>query len=433
MKASTQLTLFLTGFALIMLAAIACHGQAVYYIATNGASGNNGTSTNTPWNLAKLNYNESIPSNSIIYVLPGIYEETNAQNTTTGPNLYCNYCTVKSLVKWGAILNDSGDYGFLISTNNVTIDGFVVNNAFKNGIFGAGSGTTSNLVVQNCWIEYCGTNPASGIGPSGIVNTFADGQVLQYNLIEHIGNVTYSIYDHGIYVAGNNLKINNNVIRYCAGAGIQLNDHAAGSYGSSNVMIFNNLVYSNGNWGMYLSSDYSNNVSTTIYNNTLFDNGTISATDGGQGGIALALEAHPPGTNFLYATNNILIDTFQTTKIGVNVNVGATNCDYNIIALQDNFPIGAHGILTNQAGFVNPGNGLFWLKNTSVARGKAFSGVFPSTNFFGIAQTNSVDIGAFQYNLPYALDNRTMDPSPQNPNYWFVLFLSPPRSYLWIY
>lgn len=412
-----------------------CHAQTTYYVATNGTTGNNGTSTATPWSLGKLNYLTTLPSNSIILIQPGVYEETNTQNTTAGPVIYSPYVTIKSQVKWGAVLRDSGNYGIQALTNNVTIDGLRIVSAYKTGISCGTGGVTisSNLTVQNCWIQYCGTNPSSGIGPSGIVNTYADNQLLQYNLIEYIGSTNHAIYDHGIYIAGNNLTINNNVIRYCVGAGIQLNDHTAGSYGSSNVMIFNNLIYGNGNWGMYLSSDNSNIVSTTVFNNTVVNNGAIGSTTGGNGGIAIALESVPPGSNYLYCSNNILIDTYQTVKIGSRTQVAVTNADYNIMALIDNLPTGGHSIVTNFPGFVNPSAGLYWLKLNSCARNMAFTNVFPATNFWGQPQTNSLDIGAFQFQFPFSVDTRTLDPSPNYPDYWAMQYLSPPRIMRWTY
>ena len=353
--------------------------------------------------------------------MPGIYEETNTQNSKAGINIDSPYITLRSQVKWGAILRDSAGYGFLLQVPCITIDGFRIISAVKTGIASSGVTIVSNLTVQNCWIQYCGTNPISGVGPSGIGNSYADNQIVRNNLIEYIGNSQEAIFDHGIYLAGNNITIYNNVIRYCSGAGIQLNDHTAGSYGSSNVLIFNNLIYSNGNWGMYLSSDASNNVSTTIYNNTVYGSP-----------YALAAETLIPGITYMNCSNNILLATTgQTLKESHAFSSNSViNADFNLMSLVDLLPVGGHSIVTNNAGFVNPDAGLFWLGSNSPARGAAFGGLYPTNDFFGNPQANSLDLGAFQYNSLYASDTRVLDPSPVSADYWLDLLLLVPPTHL---
>jgi hypothetical protein len=379
-----------------------------YYVSTNGSIANSGLSINAPWSLGKLSYNANIPSNSTITVLPGVYNETNAQNTREGPGICSPYLTIKSQVKWGAILQNSMDDGLAALTNNVTIDGFVIRNAYNNGVFGS----TSNLAVRNCWISYCGTNPASGEGPSGISDEpRANNTLIENNLIEHIGNTTRSNFDHGLYIAGRNLTIRNNIIRYCVGAGIQLNDQLQGGNGSTNVLIYNNLIYNNGQWGMYLSSGQSNSVSTTLLNNTVVGSG-----------IALAAGTLLPGITYMNCSNNILIAGVQTLHTSHSYSTNSViNADYNIIAITDNMPLGTHGILANNAMFSNTNNGLYWLQSNSIARGAAFATACGPEDFFGNRQSSVTDMGAFQYSFPYGLDNRVLDPSPALPDYWLDL------------
>jgi hypothetical protein len=363
-----------------------------------------------------------------------VYEETNSQNTTQGPVIYSPYITFKSQVQWGAVLRNSGVYGIQVLTSNITIDGFQIVNAYSSGISGYNShwNYSSNLTVRNCWISYCGTNPASGKGPSGIANSPQDNTSISNNLIEHIGNSTEAIYDHGIYVAGTNLILANNVIRYCSGAGIQFNDHMTGGTGSTNVLIYNNLIYGNGHWGLYLESDNGNSVSVTMLNNTIVLCPFI-----------ICAATVSPARTYLYCTNNILIYSGGTVDAGTGNGYGQTlndglalsassviNADYNIMSVVDNLPLGAHGIQTNNAWLVNTNIGLFWLTANSPARGAAYSGLYPTNDFFGNTQTSSVDIGAFQYNVLYSLDRRVLDPSPVYPDYWLDLTQLLPPSHL---
>ena len=404
-----------------------------YYVSTNGMWWNTGLSTNESWSFDKLDGLSTIPSNSTVIVLPGVYEETNAQNSTTGPGIRSPYITIKSQVQWGAILKDSTYAGFLVFTNDVTIDGFRITGAYHAGVFGGSEelNNAANLTIRNCWISDCGTNPASGVGPSGIVSGASDGVLCENNLIEHIGNTNNAIYDHGMYLAGNNLTVKNNVIRYCVGAGIQLNDNHPGVFGSSNVLICNNLIYSNGNWGLFLSSDSSNNVSTTVINNTIVNNNMLNTVPY-YGASAMALYARAPGVNTLFCSNNILLDTGHTLVVGYYAGGVVINADNNIMALVDYLPTNAHSIVTSSVGFVNPTTGLYWLSSNSVARGSAATLMCLASNFWSKAQSSVVDVGAFQYNVGYNSDARVLDPSAESPtnNYWLDLSWYPPTPWI---
>lgn len=374
-----------------------------YYVATNGVSGNSGLSTNSPWDMTTAL--AKVPAGSTIIVMPGTWSGREIDVTKT-------QLTLKSQVKWGARFLNSPGNGIAVYTSGtfvegVTIDGFEVAYAHNHGI----SLYATNCTVRNCWIHHCATN--SGVVASGIMATEDSGGhynmstlLVECNLVEYIGNATEHQFDHGLYVFGTNITIRANVCRYNTGYGIQIFD--SGGSGTKKAQVYDNLSYGNG-IGAFVCGSGGGNCTLNAYGNTFVG--------------AHALDAcMSSGLNASFTcTNNILIGGVYVMNLccaGATFNIAG---DYNLINKVDNLPLGAHGILTNYAGFVNTNSGLYWLTAASAARGKALSTACGPMDFFGNAQSSVSDIGAFQYSALYSSDNRVLDPSPVSPNYWFVL------------
>lgn len=367
---------------------------ATYYAATNGNSGNLGTSTNSPWPLDYALQN--IPATNTLIVMPGIYSGAQV-------NFYKSGVNMQSQVKWGARLYSSPTLGVSTHYGETTVDGFEVAYAHDAGIYAS----ASNFVVRNCWVHHCGTN--AGTVASGI-NATKDtagnenkvwNMLYEMNLVEHNGAADQVNTDHGMYVSGTNVTVRGNVCRYNICAGIQIWDHGQGS---TNVQIYNNLCYGNGTYGIVMGSENAGgNTFCNVFGNTLVN--------------YYALGMGSAGNTTLTATNNIVWGLQHTLhEFGGTY---AISGDYNVMNEAVNLPQGAHGILTNTIGLVSTNTGLFWLTATSPARGTALTTCFGSVDFFGNAQASVADIGAFQYSPIYALDSRVLDPSTSaGADYW---------------
>jgi hypothetical protein len=368
---------------------------STYYVATNGSSSNTGLSTNTPWPLTYAL--AAGPSNTII-VMPGTWSGSQI-------DVYYAGTTLRSQVKWRARFLSSPDLGASTRHSDTIIDGFEIAYAYNAGVYLS----ASNNTVRNCWIHHCGTN--AGVVASGINATQDnDGNqnrprdmLYENNLIEYNGAADAVNWDHGIYVCGTNITVRGNVCRFNICAGIQIWDHGIGS---TNVQIYNNLCYGNGTYGLTIGSEYAGNTFVNAFGNTFV--GNYYAIGLGSGGLTT-----------ITCTNNIVIGIQHTLhEFGGTYSISG---DYNLMNEVYNLPLGAHGILTNYAGFVKTDGGLYWLAANSPARGAAFYSACAGTDFFGNAQSSVADIGAFQYDALYASDGRVLDPSPACPDYWLVL------------
>jgi hypothetical protein len=375
-------------FSLIIFLAGCCSEATTYYAATNGVSSNTGLSTNSPWPLTYALINVG-PSNTII-VMPGTWSGSQIDVFKPGT-------TLRSQVKWGARLVNSPYLGVSTHHANTTIDGFEIAYAVDAGVWIS----ESDCVVRNCWVHHCRghggvtANSLTGNRPGMLRNTLVESNLLEYNGSDQLNC------DHGTYLCGANITVRNNVCRYNIGSGIQIWD--CGTAGSTNVQVYNNLCYGNGQWGLVAGSA-NGNVQLNVFGNTFVcDNKAIGIGSGGRVTIT--------------CTNNILLGKLETlNEFGGTYDIVG---DYNMMSRVDHLPLGSHGILTNYTGFVNTNSGLYWLSRNSVARGRAFAGVCGPVDFFGNAQSSVADLGAFQYSGILTGDARTLDPSgASGADYW---------------
>jgi hypothetical protein len=363
-----------------------------YFVGPAGSSGNTGLSTNSPWSLSYA-LSQAGPSN-IITLMPGTY--SSIAITTSGS-------TFRSQIKWTArILGSAGTHGIVTGTgvSNVVVDGFEVAYSYIDGIKFNGPNSTA----RNCWVHHAGKGD-----PNAVVNTDMsytgqgiaahdqDGTLIENNLIENCG--MWTRHDHGIYLNGTNCIIRNNVIRNNLAYGVQLYDYPQEC---SNIQIYNNLIYNN-NAGLtvWADSGYTNYV----YNNTI---------------IAQSNYCVVSAYGHLIAKNNILVVSsgWWPTLVGENGSVVET--DYNLVnkAPQAPYPGGTHDIVASDPGFVNPGNGLYWLSSGSSARNASSPDVTLPIDFFGRSGLPLRDVGAFQYSTTLSGDIRVLDPIASGSDYW---------------
>lgn len=386
---------------LVVLASCVRVRATTYYVSATGNSSNTGLTTGDPWPLTYALANAG--SNNTIIALPGTY----TGHWATGSP----YQLISSQVKWQAILVDDSDTLPVFSfwpTNghSTTLDGFQIYGSSKGpGVYSIANTTT----VQNCWIHHCGTNNTV-FGPNnGIEAHDLYGTTISNNLIEYCGTFTNGGWGSAIYINGTNITVVNNVMRYNqAGMEIYRDPGDNPNEGSLNVLVQNNLVYGNWKYAMIMGSQFGRSY--------LLENNTIIHSNGFNN-VAFAYVGQVSPFLTLHCTNNILYAgpgvTFQTGS-------GTMDGDYNF--MDSAHFTQANGATGGTPGFKNAGTGLFWLTSGSASRGIALGAASGLRDFFGNFQPPVTDAGAFQYNLVYAADTRTLDPSPVGgADYWFDL------------
>lgn len=372
---------------------------ATNYVSTTGGSGA-GTAQD-PWSLSYA-LSHASPGNTLVF-LPGTY---------AGPISFpTRDLTMRSQVKWGARIVGGGNIMTVTTSTktNCVIDGFELTGSTSSGVYITAHYTT----VRNCWIHHCGV--ASG-GFNGIEAHDLLGTMIENNLIEYCGDPN-SYHGHGVYMNGTNITLRGNVLRYNRAAGAQIYRSMEAppggnpEEGSLNVKVYGNLVYGNFKYCFSLGSQYGR--SYDFWNNTLRQDTDIA--DGTQLSSMFYIGQVSPCT-IVNATNNIIVGACPRFLTGC----GQVRGDYNLLGSA--WFSQAHGVITNNAHFVDTVDGLYWLQADSPARGRALSTSCGPLDFWGNAQASVTDLGAFQYSQAYAADTRTLDPSANVvPDYWAVL------------
>ena len=348
-----------------------------YFVSPSGDETNAGTVL-SPWPSTGTALSR-ISAGDIVTLLPGTYTEPviiETSGTAASPTV------LRSQRKWSAIVKGSPSHGIYTAdgVTNVIIDGLQIANS---GIDGVKVG--SYITVRNCWVHH---SIHQGISAHNTCQT-----ILEYNLVEHNG--TDPTFDHGIYVNGTNDLIRGNVIRWNQHYGCQIYYDPPAS--SANCQFYNNLVYSNPNaltvWSPAGQTNY-------VFNNTLLADNYVLIADYG----------------ILCVTNNILLGANRRRLLSAE-DQALIKPDYNLVSA-DTKPRGNHDVVAAVPSFLNPGAGLFWLRGDSPARGAAAPGIVPPVDFFGRKQSRAYDVGAFQFHARFIFDNRSLDPSPANPDYW---------------
>jgi Right handed beta helix region len=358
------------------------YAVAVYYVSTSGSNGNTGLSPDSPWPLRDA-LSQVGPSN-VITLLPGTYPSITVLQPGT---------TLRSQVKWAAkVIGSPKSHGIYVACNSVTIDGLDVSGSAIDGIKIDGSHAT----VRNCWVHRSTRQ--------GIAIHNQPGAVVEYNLIENNG--TRLTQDHGISINGTNNIIRGNVIRYNCAWGMQDYDDVGDC---KDTLIYNNLIYANQYGGLTVWSRAG--FTNYVFNNTIVQpNSYCLVADYG----------------CLAVTNNILFVFGSVWNPPISAKDGAAVWpDYNVVSKLAR-PRGSHDVVASRPGFVNSGNGLYWLTATSPARGMANPAIILPVDFFGNSHSPVRDVGALQYSDACAGDTRMLDPSPVNPDYWLTIPVNTP-------
>ncbi|RKY23402.1 MAG: hypothetical protein DRP79_09255, partial [Planctomycetota bacterium] len=238
----------------------------------------------------------------------------------------------------------------------------------------------TNVIVRNCYIH---NNKLEGIGAHRPYNI-----VIENNLVEYNGR--HPQFDHGIYVAGKNYTIRNNIVRFNAAWGIHCYPEIA------NSVIENNLVYRNHRGGIILVSK-PNVGSNKIVNNTVARNGDGIAVGNGHNDIIVNNIVvnnsvwQGKKANTIHGWPDSQRESFRN-KVGANVIV-----DYNLC-----YPLceaaGPHGF-SGYPLFLDETKGMYFLKRGSAAIGRGTRECISSNDFFNNPRPKGrpVDLGCFPY------------------------------------
>ena len=373
-------------------------GATTYYVSPTGSSGNSGLSTSVPWPLQYAM--NTVANGDTIMLMDGVYTAASEFSIYSRNNV-----TIKAINKWKAIIANNGNFGIYCDSSGATrtdhmiVDGLCVSNT----ILTAGVAICNYSTVRNCWIVGNNKDGISASGPNSSNN------IIEYNLIEDNDKFNDSLH-HGMYISGSGNIVRGNVVRNNhAGFGIQLYTEDVGHYETNNL-VYNNLTYGHTTVaGLVIYN--ANGIYTTLTGTNYVFNNTI-------------LDGFYTSWGTVMVSNNIILPNVNTPNQGIYPGTSrppTIYADYNASsAVLTN--IGGHDIITNNIGFVNSANGLYWLKSDSAVRGKAKTTVFSSPDFFGNTISSVTDIGAFQYNSLYASDTRTLDPSgTTGADYWTIL------------
>jgi hypothetical protein len=348
-----------------------------YFVSPAGKETNDG-SADAPWPSVGFAL-EKVGGGNTITLLPGAYSDP---VTIEYSGLPGRPTVVRSQIKWEAIIRGSSSHGIYTAdgVSNVVIDGIQVANSTLDGIK-----VGSYVTVRNCWIHHS--------GGQGVTAHRTAGTVVEYNVIE--SNGTDPNLDHGIYISGTNDVIRSNVIRWNKKYGCQI--YYDPPLSSAECQFYNNLVYGNGDaltvWSPTGQTNY-------VFNNTLISTNYLLIAHFGTLGL----------------TNNILLGSKWGRVIWAEDGARIKE-DYNLTPISSRSH-GLHDVVAADAGFVNPTLGLFWLTETSPARGAAALMVVPPLDFFAQPQVNVRDLGAFQFDPRRASDQRPLDPFLLKPDYW---------------
>lgn len=376
------------------------------YVAPNGLVSNTGATTNSPWPFDYAMAN--VGASNTIFLMNGNY-------TNTALGIQFPWTTIKALQKWGPQfrnLPSDGTGGVIRGLANgladgTTIDGLSFSNCQYYPILFRAVGL-SNCTVQNCWVTDTGKTWPASQSASAIQAYPCFNFSFINNLLERNGT-NNSPFNHGLYVAGTNITMRGNVVRYNGGPGIQI--YNGGNVPCTGIACFNNLVYSNNTTftggSEIIYEDDSSNDSFAV--NDFFNNVVINQAQ------RYPIEIASIGTARL--TNNIILYNTGGGAGGILTAYTPTiQRDYNLstsaLALT-----GPHDVTSGTENFVNRGQGLYWLTSGSPARSAALG--LSMVPWFGGSAAAVTDIGAVQYAAGLTTDARVLDPSPSGgADYW---------------
>ena len=383
----------LTGLLSVMAVSRSLQAET-YWIYSEASEKGTGSKIN-PFSSFQTALNEKGGGNTFVFK-PGTY--------TGQINLYEQHkgtpqkpTVLKSEQKLKAVLHGSLGHNIYVHRGCewVIIDGFESSGAKINGI----KSNADYTIIRNCWIHH---NAGQGIGAHSVT-----GSVFERNLIEYNGS--HLQFDHGIYADGDNLIIRQNVVRFSSARGLQL----AGKSQLKNSLILNNLIYGNTRQGLLVFCPNNNDEENAnkIINNTIVYNGYGITVQNFNGGV-IANNIILDNTRWRYFDGNPVISTskrisssevkFDSLEDLKKIRITHNLVDENFKKLKLSDDVFENNIVVEISQvyrcFVYSRKGIFYLKKSSPAVGKADPSTSAENDFFGNPRPDKApDIGCYNY------------------------------------
>lgn len=332
-----------------------------YYVATTGSDSNPGTQS-APFRTI-LRASQVAKPDTTIHVAPGTYTgnfTTASNGTASGLIRYV------SDVKQGAKIVGTGtEVAWTNKGNYIEVNGFDISTSGRLGFYSAGSfGRIYNCLVHDIMVS----GGISGSGGAGI-DVLGSNWVIHDNIVRNVDAALTT--DHrvqGIYIAGADANVYNNLILNVVGQGIN------SWHGATRAIIVNNTI-SNAGIGILIGSGDSGQLpngsqNNYVANNILVNNRRAGIVEGGK-------------TSLNTYVNNLFYNNPRNTEF-----IGSGNVVSDMITANPSF-------VNYQAN----GTGDYRVQATSPAIDKGTSTRAPSTDLAGTARPRGagIDIGAYEY------------------------------------
>lgn len=356
-----------------------------YYVSPDGNDNNSGTQS-SPFKTINKAISVVGPGDTV-HVAPGVYEE---YINITVSGTASQRIRFVSDVRWGAKLQNY-DYKTLgIEGHYIDFEGFEIT-----------GNATHGVTIRGSHVRFIG-NHVYGFAPLPSQDTSSGGAGIvtynsQYSMtdIDIIGNVVHDIgitssssFIHGIYTAGYDIRVVNNIVYNCAGWGLHA-WHAA----DKNVFA-NNLVYANRKGGIVVGA--GDGPGGVVADEFIVANNIVIYNQG-----YAIVESGSTGLNNVY-TNNLIFG--NTNGILLKNGLVAQN------TITDNPRL--YRVATD-------GTGDFHLASISPAINAGINSVTAGTNSYTVPATDfdgfsrvyngTVDIGPYEYVPRSMISNVTFE------------------------
>jgi parallel beta-helix repeat protein len=265
---------------------------ATYYVATNGTNSSTCGSSTSPCLTISYAYAKVVAGDTMIVKSGNYANDFTIQYSDGKQALSLNKVgtasapiTIKSEVRWGAVIDGTGKYSGAIFLNGQyhILDGFTITKG-QEGIvlYGSNNKVINNHIYNNGRALEAG----AALHPlgQGIYEDNTTGNSYIGNNIHNNGRLDGASHlDHGMYLCGKNTTVVNNLIYNNRSYGLQIRGdyNSYGYNGVGNMKVYNNVFAGNQESGIVI---FQQMASVYIKNNIFYKNAHYSITSSGAHG-----------------------------------------------------------------------------------------------------------------------------------------------------